>query len=963
MNARLHSAPAGLLRIAIVTVLAVTLGPALADLPGGLPAAGQIPGHEFVIPQFQSPARLGTDLTQSPWNTAARVTGFLKLHTRQRAKHPTSLYACYDQSALWLAFRCEGVDGRSARTEAKKRDSRVWWDDSVEFYCSPDQSRWHYMQFVANAAGVVYDGKDTDGTWNADWDVRSSVDAQGFTICMRIPFSALKAESPKPGQAWTVNFTRHGPLSGSSTWSWCYNDLWDARQFGRLVFGGPGIKPARVAGLSPLAIGTNTFSLGDAAGQTCRIVGRDRSGALLFRAEPAPQARQFAFSIADDRVRSVETIIHHGDQTLARWWSDVRTPELTGRLAAWQQRFETFSRTASRFPAADQAEAKALFETAQPRLTEAIRIAENTAAYSEDRWRRLETLLDGFDKELADAADYACTLDHFPGAGFAIGFESPMRRVMIRDFPFEGRFDKEAGVSLAANEHEGFQVAVMPWKRDLKNARVKAAFPADSRAATAGLSCAVSLVGHVDVNDDPPYDSKYKAFWPDPLLSFLQQSDIKAGEHVAFWIDVASSKTTPAGDYRGSIEISADGFDPVSLPLAVRVWGFALPDGTHLRNAFTYHQNAIPGIYKGSWNEKLSRAYQDLILDHRLGIDHLYRGEPPDLETLQRAVGRGMNSFNVLFAGSGGMKQRVSEVLTQYVPRIRKAGLFSRAYLYGFDEIKPEKFNEVREVFNAAHQLAPGLPTMTTAQDTSFGKETGLRDAVDIWVPLTPSYDLREAEELRREGKQMWWYICLVPIHPYANWFIEYPAIESRLLMGALSHKYRVDGFLYYLVNNGWERNRKVISSGPYTQWDGASCANSQGKWANGDGNLIYPGPERPLSSIRLENIRDGLEDYEYLHLLAEGVERVSKLPATTARQAFLDRARPLLTVPDTVARSVVDYTLDPHAVEQWRAQLAALITQADGLASNSVPGETRLQRPPTAPRTSPAIPAQAPRP
>jgi len=70
---------------------------------------------------------------------------------------------------------------------------------------------------------------------------------------------------------------------------------------------------------------------------------------------------------------------------------------------------------------------------------------------------------------------------------------------------------------------------------------------------------------------------------------------------------------------------------------------------------------------------------------------------------------------------------------------------------------------------------------------------------VDIWVPLTPSYDLPEAEALRREGKQMWWYICLVPVHPYANWFIEYPAIESRLLMGAMSHKYRVDGFLYYL--------------------------------------------------------------------------------------------------------------------------------------------------------------------
>jgi hypothetical protein len=907
----------------------------LADLPGGLPASKQIPGHELVIPQFQRPARFGSDLTQAPWNLAARVTGFLKLNTRQRAAHPTALYACYDRSALWLAFRCDGIDGRTAKTEFNERDGRVWWDDSVEFYCSPDQSRRHYLQFAANAAGVAYDGQGTDGTWNANWDVCSSVDAQGFTISMRIPFSQLKARPPKPGQVWTVNFARHGPLTGASTWAWCYNALSDARQFGRLVFGGATLQPVRIAALSPLAIGPNTISLDDVSGQTCRVVARDRSGAVLFQADPKPQAQQFAFSLEDDRVRSVETIIERGDQLLARWWSDVRTPELTGRLAAWKQRFEIFSRVASRFPVAGQAEAKRLFDTARPRFAEALRIADNKAAYSADRWHQIETILDSLDRELADIADYACTLDHFPNAGFAIGFESPMRRVMIRDFPFDGWFGKQVGLSLAANEHEGFQLAVMPWKRDLKNVRVQATFTAESKATAAGLSCTVSLVGHVDVNDDPPYESTYKAFWPDPLLSFLQQSDVKAGEHVAFWIDVATSKTTPAGEYRGSIQITADGCAPVSIPLLVRVWGFTLPDGTHLRNAFTYHDHAVRGFYKGSWDQKLAHAYQDLLLDHRLGIDHLYRGEPPDVKTLQRAVARGMNCFNVVFAASGGMKEHVSKVLTRFVPQIKKAGLFSLAYVYGFDEIKADKFGEAREVFNQVHRLAPGLPTMTTTQDTSFGKETGLRDAVDIWVPLTPSYDLPEADALRREGKQMWWYICLVPVHPYANWFIEYPAIESRLLMGAMSHKYRVDGFLYYLVNNGWERNRKVISSGPYTEWDGASCINSKDKWANGDGNLIYPGPKRPLSSIRLENIRDGLEDYEYLHLLAEKVERVSRLPATTARQSFLDQARPLLAVPDAVVRSVVEYTLEPNAVQDWRTQLATLIIQADGLSSN----------------------------
>ncbi len=35
-----------------------------------------------------------------------------------------------------------------------------------------------------------------------------------------------------------------------------------------------------------------------------------------------------------------------------------------------------------------------------------------------------------------------------------------------------------------------------------------------------------------------------------------------------------------------------------------------------------------------------------------------------------------------------------------------------------------------------------------------------------------------------------------------------------------------------------------------------------------GDGCLIYPLPDGPVGSIRLENIRDGIEDYDYLALL-----------------------------------------------------------------------------------------------
>ncbi|MBI4579117.1 MAG: DUF4091 domain-containing protein, partial [Planctomycetes bacterium] len=819
-----------------------------------------------------------------------------------------------------------------------ERDGKVWWDDSVEFYCDPARSGRDFFQFDANAAGVVYDASGSDEAWNSTVEVVTARDAAGYTVAMRVPFASMQVRPPEGGDRWRVNFARHGPGSpaASSSWVWSYNGLDSPREFGELVFAGPRIKAVRVASVTPPAMGGNVVALDDASGLTCWVVGRDRDGVGVFKTDARLVGGQFTFTLEDDRVRTVETRLEDTRGNVrGRWWSDLSTAELTPRLADWTHRVEVMTRVAGRFAAPMKADVTGMIAEATAQVKDAGRIAADKRGYSAAAWRRLAEILDDLDRRFGDLSCYARTLEHFSDAAFAVGLESPMRKVLIRDHPFEGWFDRQMSVSLAANEREAAQVVVMPFGRDVKNVRVSAAMapatrpaakslsrnpeigPAGGRSHTRsgtdsrsdGITCSVSLVGHVDVNDDPPYDSTYKGLWPDPLLSFMQTADVAAGEHVAFWVDVATAKGTPGGDYRGTIRITADGCEPVELALNVRVWGFELADGTHLQNAFTYHEAPIHQFYKDRWNDDLARKYRDLVLDHRLGIDHLYRREPPDREMLKHALSRGMNAFNIVFAGSGGAKPHVADALGTFVPWVRREGLTRLAYVYGFDEIKKDKFADARDVFDDVHRRYRGIRTMTTAQDKSFGKETGLRQAVDIWVPLTPGYDLREAEQLRREGREMWWYICLVPTHPYANWFVEYPAIEARLLMGAMSYKYRVDGFLYYLINNHWERNRDVIRTGPRTGWDPASCPNRRDKWANGDGNLIYPGPDGPLSSIRLANIRDGLEDYEYLYLLAERVKGVESLPPTADRRQFLAAARPLLAVPATVVRSTVEYT------------------------------------------------------
>lgn len=83
--------------------------------------------------------------------------------------------------------------------------------------------------------------------------------------------------------------------------------------------------------------------------------------------------------------------------------------------------------------------------------------------------------------------------------------------------------------------------------------------------------------------------------------------------------------------------------------------------------------------------------------------------------------------------------------------------------------------------------------------------------------------------------------------------------------------------------------------------WNAGSIAGM-----TGDGCLVYPTRDGPVSSIRLENIRDGLEDYDYLALLAEAKGK----PVAMRYVARL-------------VKSMTEFSRDPAALGQVRAEIA----------------------------------------
>ena len=104
---------------------------------------------------------------------------------------------------------------------------------------------------------------------------------------------------------------------------------------------------------------------------------------------------------------------------------------------------------------------------------------------------------------------------------------------------------------------------------------------------------------------------------------------------------------------------------------------------------------------------------------------------------------------------------------------------------------------------------------------------------------------------------------------------VEYPFIEARLIAW-LGYQHKVDGFLF------WHQSLEEMY-----RFDETTCYQPDFQWSNitgtiGDGQFST-GIDGVLPSIRLANLRDGSEDYDYLTLLGK-IRKIALRPARTTR-------------------------------------------------------------------------------
>lgn len=163
---------------------------------------------------------------------------------------------------------------------------------------------------------------------------------------------------------------------------------------------------------------------------------------------------------------------------------------------------------------------------------------------------------------------------------------------------------------------------------------------------------------------------------------------------------------------------------------------------------------------------------------------------------------------------------------------------------------------------DVSKQIKLIYPEVTIMEATN-AKES-LSGSIDLWCPLINDFQENQDffEEREKKGEKILIYTCLVPGGKWLNRTLDMERIR-QVYFGWAGSKYNTFGYLHWGLNQ-YKANpfKQSVVKHPSPQ------ASSNNFLPAGDTHVIYPGADGPLSSLRFEAHRQGIEDYELLEKL-----------------------------------------------------------------------------------------------
>ena len=388
------------------------------------------------------------------------------------------------------------------------------------------------------------------------------------------------------------------------------------------------------------------------------------------------------------------------------------------------------------------------------------------------------------------------------------------------------------------------------------------------------------------------------AKWPDAIAP-VEKFDLEANELTNILVRFTSDRETDAGKYVFVLALKdGNGETVFEYKVRIKVWNFALPEKYVINTAMGLKRDQIARMHGVTDPEEIQRLYEnyyELLLKFRVSAYQL----PYDM--LDERADQFMSDPRVTSFVLNSHAD--DETLKKYHAKLStNPDWMAKATFYPIDEpLNMEHLGTLIARSERLKRLCPGVRrTSPFFRNIQFNKDTDEIDILlancDLLCPKITCYNdefiyripgqkeksgsfASRMENAQAEGKQVWQYVCWEPGKPYANMYVDESGLDHRILFWQ-QHMVGATGFLYWSVTH-W---RSV--SDP---WTNMATVPELSPNIFGDGSLLYNGNKVGINggcaSVRLEAVRDGLEDCEMLKIADEVLGRewvLAKVNAVT---------------------------------------------------------------------------------
>lgn len=465
----------------------------------------------------------------------------------------------------------------------------------------------------------------------------------------------------------------------------------------------------------------------------------------------------------------------------------------------------------------------------------------------------------------------------------------------------------------AGNEYEGGQIAV----RDSGSRTVSLSWASGSSPLLT-QNATLHRVGYVTIRRASTGTKAHRGPYPDPLLpaSFGSGMSVPAGT-TSFYLLVHVPRGTDAGEYTGIVNVR-EGSAQTAVTIRLHVYAFDLPKqrvpailAINQENVRASLRKSIPWNYENQ--VRILSKYYDFYKQYGFSPGVLIpsawvrkaNGALTNQETYRDYIARWLNDDSAnaglpvtrlswsdkwpwrLRRPSSYKAQQIA-YLTNICKLFKQRGWQDKLYAFPVDEPNPgaaerraEAYARILHTASARAGFRAKYLLTTEPRPTRFKGRAANRflfDDVDIWATRVYRYWdwLGPLRQRQRAGKEAWMYTY--SFNPQARkaptFLIDEPLADEHAMFWMM-WRWNADGMLYWRANK-WSTALGGGYRDPFL--DPLSFRSKNGSLVfNGEASLLYPGYEPrlglrdpyagPLSSLRFEALRDGIEEHTYLQL------------------------------------------------------------------------------------------------